>query len=100
SCAAESLIPIFPNRLEPATAKDCGDFGGRAFIADLKLPGGELIFAVLIFRRDDAATHGAMEMFAALPRVTTPLGMTAGAPHRYSDRAQRDRGRRAPPCAK
>jgi hypothetical protein len=47
-----------------------------------------LVFAVLIFRRDDAATHGAMQMFAALPCVTAGLGVTAGAHHRYPDRGQ------------
>ena len=46
SCAAESLIPIFPNRFESSVAKDSSDFGGGTFVADLELAGGELVFAV------------------------------------------------------
>src|SRR5215510_4747416 len=61
----QRLVPIFPNRFESLAAKDSGDFGGGTFVTDLKLSGGELVFAVLILRRDDAATHGKMQMFAA-----------------------------------
>src|SRR5215475_16158458 len=87
SCRSlKSLIPIFPNRFEPATTKDRGDFGGGTFVIDRELSGCKLIFAVLILRRGDAATHSAMEMFAALPGITTWLGVTTGAHHRYSDR--------------
>ena len=53
----QSLIPIFPNRFESSVAKDSSDFGGRTFVADLELAGGEFVFAVLVFRRDDAATQ-------------------------------------------
>src|SRR5438874_13579668 len=76
-------------------AKHSSDFGGGTFVADLELAGGEFVFAVLVFRRDDAATHGAMQMFAALSRVTAGLGMTAGAHHRYSDRDERITQRRS-----
>jgi hypothetical protein len=76
-------------------AKDYSDFGGGAFVADLELTGGELVFAVLVFRRDNTATHGAMQMFAALSRVTAGFGMTAGAHQRYSDRGERIAQRRA-----
>src|SRR5438046_10467337 len=79
-------------------AKHSSDFGGGTFVADLELAGGEFVFAVLVFRRDDAATHGAMQMFAALSCVTAGLGMTAGAHHRYSDRAERIPQRRPPAC--
>ena len=76
-------------------AKDCSDFGRGTFVANLELAGGELVFAVLVFRRDDAATHGAMQMFAALSRVTAGLGMTARAHQRCSDRGERIAQRRA-----
>src|SRR5262249_59647492 len=75
SCTAKRLVPIFPNRFEPATAKNCSDLGGGTFVTDLKLASSKLIFAVLILRRDDAAAHGAVQMFAALPGVTARLGM-------------------------
>src|SRR5262245_9894944 len=75
--------------------KDSGDFGWGTFVADLKLTGGELVFAVLVFRRDDSAPHGTMQMFAALSSVTARLGMTAGAHHRNSDRGERIAERRA-----
>jgi hypothetical protein len=62
------LVPIFPDRLESATAQDCGYFGGRAFVADLELTGGELIFPSWYpARRCDRAR--AMKMFAALPGI-------------------------------
>src|SRR6266542_4019625 len=99
SHSAKSLVPIFPNRFESATAKDRGDFGRGTFIADLELTGGELIFAVLVFGRDDAAAHGTMEMLAALPGVTTRLGVTAGAHDRYPDYRKRVSQRRALACA-
>src|SRR5437867_9655178 len=83
SCAAQGLVPIFPHRFQSATAKDCGDFGGRTFVADLKLTGGKLIFSVLVFGRNNATAHGAMEMFAALTGVTTRLGVTSRAHHSY-----------------
>src|SRR5262245_53511329 len=79
--------------------KNRGDFGGRTFIADLKLTSGKLVFAVLRLPRHDAATHSAMEMFPALPGVATGLGMTTGAHHRYSDRGERIAKRRALACA-
>jgi hypothetical protein len=63
------------------------------------LAGSELVFAVLVFGSDDAATHGAMQMFTALSGVTTGLGMTASAHHRYSDRGERIAQRRALACA-
>src|SRR4029453_18764290 len=100
SCRSlKSLIPIFPNRFEPATTEDRGDFGRGTFITDLKLSGRELIFAVLILRRDDPATHGAMKMFATLAGVTTGLGVAAGAHHGYSDRGERIAERRPLACA-
>jgi hypothetical protein len=75
--------------------KDSSDFGRGTFIADLKLPGGEPVFAVLIFGRDDTATHGEMQMFAAPPGVTAGLGMTAGAHHCYANGSQCIAKRRA-----
>src|SRR5262245_30203004 len=100
SCRAlKSLIPIFPNRFEPATTKDCGDFGRGTFVIDRELSGSKLVFAVVIFRRDDAATHSAMEMFTALPSITTWLGVAAGAHHRYCNRGERIAQRRALACA-
>src|SRR5215471_2558140 len=76
-------------------AKKCGDLDGGSFVADLELAGGKLIFAVLVLRRDDAAAHGAVQMFAALSGVTAGLGMAPGAHHGYSDRSQRVAQRRA-----
>src|SRR5690348_5628214 len=79
------LIPILPDRLEPATAKDCGDFSWGTFIADLELTGGELVFALLVFGRHDATAQRAMQMFVAFPSVTAGFGMTTGAHHGYAD---------------
>src|SRR5207247_7678838 len=67
SRSAESLIPIFPNRLKTAMPEDGGNFGGRTFIADLELTGSEFVFFVLELRGDDAAADGAVQMLAALP---------------------------------
>src|SRR5947207_15671126 len=78
SCTAKRLVPILPNRFEPAMAKNCCNLGGGTFVADLKLASGKLVFPVLILRRDDAATHRAMQIFATLPGVTAGLGMTTG----------------------
>jgi hypothetical protein len=61
--------------------KDCGDFGRGTVVTNLELAGGELIFSVLEFGRDDATAYGAMQMFAALPSVTAGLGVAAGAHH-------------------
>jgi hypothetical protein len=79
------LVPIFPNRFNPATAEDCGDFGRGTFIADVKLAGGELIFAILVFGRDDAPSHSAMHMFEAPPGITARLRVAARTHHRYAD---------------
>ena len=79
------LVPVFPNRFKSAPAKDCGDFGRGTFVADFELSGGELVFAVLIFRRNDPTAHSAMQMFAALPCITAGLRMTASAHHRNTD---------------
>jgi hypothetical protein len=65
--------------------KHCRDFSGGTFVTDFELASGELIFAVLVFRRNDVTSHSAMEMFAAFPGVTARLGVAAGAHHRYSD---------------
>src|SRR6266536_1595937 len=89
SRTAKSLVPIFPHRFQSATAKDCGDFGGRTFVADLKLAGGELIFSVLVFGRNNATAHGAMEMFAALTGVTPRTGVNSPGHHRYTEGNQR-----------
>src|SRR5438552_17374965 len=99
SHSTKCLVPIFPNRYEAAAAKDCGDFGRGTFVANLELPGGELVFAFLVFGRDDASAHSAMQMFTALPGVTAGLSVTAGAHHRYSDYRQRVSQRRALACA-
>src|SRR5882724_11156345 len=88
SWAAESLVPIFPDRLNATAAKDSGDFRRGTFVADLELPGGELIFAVLVFGRDDTAADGAMKTFAALPGITSRLGVATSAHHRYADQGQ------------
>ena len=85
SRSAKGLVPIFPNRFEAATAKDGGDFGWRTFVANLELAGSELVFAMLVFGRDDASAYSAMQMFAALPGITAWLGVAAGAHHRYPD---------------
>src|SRR5882762_4122393 len=95
SCTAKRLIPILPNRFESSVAKNSSDFGGGTFVADFELAGGELVCAILVFRRDDSATHGAMQMFAALSGVTAGLGMAAGAHDRDSDRGERIAHRRA-----
>jgi hypothetical protein len=60
SCAAQRLVPIFPNRFEPATAKHGGDFGWGTFVADFKLTRSKLIFAILVFRCDDATAYRLM----------------------------------------
>jgi hypothetical protein len=49
------------------------------------LSGGELIFVVVVLRRDDAAAHGLMQVFAAAPGITAGFGVTASAHHRYPD---------------
>jgi hypothetical protein len=85
SRSAKGLIPIFPDRLEPATAQHCGDFSWGTFVADLELTGRELIFTVLVFGRDDAAAYGAMQMFAALPGLAAGLSVSARAHHRHPD---------------
>src|SRR5215831_17575557 len=99
SCTAKRLIPIFPDRFESAAAEDRGDLGGGTFVIDRELSGSKLIFTILILRRDYATTHSAMEMFKALPGITTWLGVTAGAHHRYSNRGERIAQRRALACA-
>ena len=94
----KSLVPIFPNRLQTAIAKDRCNFGGRTFVTDFKLARGKLVFAVLIFRCNDSAADGAMQMLATLPRVTPGFGMAAGAHHGYSNRSQCVAHRRALAC--
>jgi hypothetical protein len=89
SWAAESLVPIFPDRLNATAAKDGGDFRWGTFVADLELPGGEFIFAVLILRRNDAPADGAMKMFAALLGITARLGVATSTHHCYADQGQR-----------
>jgi hypothetical protein len=64
-------------------AKDCGDFRWGTFVADLELTCGELIFAGLVFRRDDPAAYGAMQMCAPALGVAAGLRVTAGTHHRY-----------------
>jgi hypothetical protein len=61
-----------------------GDFSRRTLIADFELSGRELIFSVLEIGGHDSTAHGAMQMFAALPRVAAGLGVTAGTHHGHA----------------
>jgi hypothetical protein len=88
SRSTKRLVRIFPDWFKPTAAKDCGDFGRRTVVTDLELAGGELIFSVLVFGRDDATAYGAMQMFTALPSITARLGVTAGAHHCHTDRSK------------
>ena len=58
-----NLVPIFPNRFESSMAKDGGNGCDVSLILEFALT---LIFVVLVFRSDDAAAHGAVQMFTAL----------------------------------
>src|ERR1700749_877592 len=98
-CPAKRLVPIFPDGLESATTKDGSYLGGGTFVADLKLAGGEFVFPVLILRRDNAATQRAMQMFAALPCVTTRLSMAACTHHGNADGSESIAQWRALTCA-
>jgi hypothetical protein len=37
-CAKKDLIPIFPDRIEPAATQHLRDFSRRSFVANFKLP--------------------------------------------------------------
>src|ERR1700751_1405198 len=76
-------------RLETASPQHVCNFIGRTLVADHKLPGSEMGFAILKFRRDNSAANGAVQMLAALPRVTSGFGVATRAHHGH---AQRNKG--------
>src|ERR1700730_16003749 len=82
--AGERLFPVLPNRIETLFPQNRGDSVGWPVVANLKLTCGQLILAILKFRRNDSTAHGLMEVLDTAASVSPRLGMTAGAHHRYA----------------
>jgi hypothetical protein len=78
------LVPIFPNWFEAAPPKDVCYLGRRTLVADLKLPGGNLVFSVLEIRSNDPTPDRAMQMSTALSGVPAGFSVTAGTHHRHA----------------
>jgi hypothetical protein len=80
----QSGVPIFPDGFEAEAGDDVGDFAWGSFIGNFELAGGGGVggpFAGAFGERDDAATFGQMQMFAASAGIAAGFGVAAGAEH-------------------